>query len=149
MATKGKKRGPKARVFTPEEREKVKQLVALGTSHRVIGKLLMCEPRTIRSNFREEIDEALATINAQIGHGVVARALSGDNAASFFWLKTHGGPEWKEKAIIEHTGKDGGPIKLSVEARAAKIRQLLDIAAKRKAEELALTAPQGENVQPG
>ena len=140
-----KKTGRPARVFTDAERTHVTRLLALGTDQRVIAKMVNCDDNTLRKHFRDEIKESRAIVNAQIGCGVVARALKGDNAASFFWLKTHGGPEWRETARIEHTGKDGGPIKLSVEARAAKIRQLLDLAAKRKEEALMIT---GLNDQP-
>lgn len=43
-----------------------------------------------------------------------------DTTAAIFWLKNRRPEEWREKQLLEHTGKDGGPITTKVVIVPAK-----------------------------
>jgi hypothetical protein len=45
-----------------------------------------------------------------------------------FGLKNHAPEDFSDKTQHEHTGKDGGPIELSLEARQAATKAILDAA---------------------
>lgn len=52
-----------------------------------------------------------------VAQGLLQRARDGDTASAIFFLKTQAG--WRETNVLEHTGKDGGPIQHEDVARDA------------------------------
>jgi hypothetical protein len=41
---------------------------------------------------------------------IIKKTLPPDTGAAFIWLKNRRPAEWRDKQLIEYTGKDGGPI---------------------------------------
>lgn len=103
---------------TEEQRKLVKSLVGYGVKHEDIC-LLVTNPnngkpiddKTLRKHFRSEIDVGQVTANSLVAESLFRKAIgTGPSAitAAIFWLKCRAG--WKETQVVEHTGKDGGPI---------------------------------------
>ena len=98
-------------VPTAEQRKTVRAMAAFGIPQLEIGKVIGISDRTLRRAFRGELDKAAIEANAKVAEVCFRMATSGTvPAATFFWLKTRAG--WREVTRQEHTGGDGGPIKL-------------------------------------
>jgi hypothetical protein len=98
-------------VPTPEQRKMVRAMSAYGVPQIEICKVIGISDRTLRKAFRDELDRAAIEANAKVAEVCFRMATSGTvPAATFFWLKTRAG--WREVTRQEHTGSDGGPIKL-------------------------------------
>lgn len=69
-----------------------------------------------------------------IAQSLIAKARGGDTASMIFYLKTQGG--WRETAVVEHSGPEGGPILIS-DARA-RLVAFLDACAGRQRASAAL-----------
>lgn len=54
---------------------------------------------------------------------------------AIFLLKAHAPDKYRERAAMELTGKDGGPLQLDDATRSARVAQLLAIAQQRKGDE--------------
>ena len=76
------------------------------------------DEKTLRKYFAAEIAAGAPKIKAQVGNKIVATILGRDGglaneharaALMMFYARTRMG--WKDTSVIEHTGKDGGPIK--------------------------------------
>ena len=59
---------------------------------------------------------------AHVANGLLQKARSGDTTSSIFFLKTQAG--WRESAVIEHSGSQGGPIEVS--SPGERLRNYLD-----------------------
>lgn len=104
---------------TAENRATVQLHATVGTKHEMIASIIGIDDKTLRKHYRDELDQSKAKANASIGGALFNKAKAGDTAAMIFWMKTQAG--WKETAVVEHTGADGGPVlidatKLSAEA---------------------------------
>lgn len=97
-------------IVTDEHRQVVLRLRGVGVGVPTIALLLEVDEMTVRKYFPHEVEHGKELTKAIIGGGVAERAIGGDNAASFFYLKNHGGPEWKDTQRLEHSGPDGGPM---------------------------------------
>jgi hypothetical protein len=72
---------------TAEDRKRVKQLAAVGTSHENIARLIgIRSPKTLRLYFREELDRGVVEANAAIAGALFNKASNGDVPAQRFWL---------------------------------------------------------------
>lgn len=49
-----------------------------------------------------------------------------DTTAAIFWLKNRRPDLWRDVSRQEHTGKDGGPVEMTVEDKRALARAVLD-----------------------
>ena len=89
---------------TDAERQEVTTMTIGGLTQIQIAECLRdgIDVKTLRKHFREELDIAKAKAIANLGASCYKRAMAGDNASTFFYLKTQGG--WKEKSEIEHSG---------------------------------------------
>jgi hypothetical protein len=104
-----------------EQRTLVESLVAYGIPYLEICRLVI-NPRTKRpintetlmKHFRDELDVGATKANAKVAESLYTQALAGNMTAAIWWTKTRMG--WKETIRSEHTGADGGPIKVT-EAR--------------------------------
>lgn len=102
-----------AHVPTQELRQFVQVHVACGTTEEVLCKLLGLSGKTIRKHYREELDFGAALANAMVAGKLFQKAMSGDQASMFFWLKTRA--RWRESPTeLELKGADGGPVAISV-----------------------------------
>lgn len=105
-----KKRGPVRFVPTKEQRKDVEKYAAVGAPQMVIASILGIHVNTLPKHFRDELDNGLAKANAMVGGKLFTRAMEGDNACIFFWMKTRAG--WRDVSTHEHSGPGGGPIPL-------------------------------------
>ena len=89
---------------TTAERQEVTTMTIGGLTQAQIAECMRdgIDVKTLRKHFREELDIAKAKAIANLGASCYKRAMAGDNASTFFYLKTQGG--WKEKSEIEHSG---------------------------------------------
>ena len=98
-------------VPTPEQRKMVKTMAAFGIPQLDIASAVGISDRTLRKAFREELDRGVIDANLRVAETCFRMATSGTvPAATFFWLKARAG--WREVVRQEHTGGDGGPIRL-------------------------------------
>lgn len=73
---------------TPESREFVCQLVAMGLEEPQIAFCLKVTPLDLRRYYGEEMDHGSALVNAQVGKALLSNCLRGDTVAQKFWLQT-------------------------------------------------------------
>lgn len=102
---------PKARVLTEGELEQVEKLAGILTSEQLadflgIGRTTFYEIMVRQPEVSERYKRGRAHVIGGVGKNLVQKALSGDNAAMIFYLKTQAG--WKETQVIE-TEKDLTP----------------------------------------
>ncbi len=83
------------------------------------AKTLQCSERTIHRylDTYPELQKVRADSRRQITNlaeiKIVEKIRQGDNFALGMWLKTQAG--WSEKNTVEHTGLEGGPIKVEAD----------------------------------
>ena len=92
-------------------RDTAKRLSALGCPHEDIAIRLKISADTLVKYYKEELDEGRIDANAAIAGTLFNQAKKGNTAAAIFWLKTRA--RWKETQVNEHSGVDGGDIRLS------------------------------------
>jgi hypothetical protein len=73
---------------TPESRDFVAQLVAVGLEVPEISFCLKCTPHEVMQHYKDEITHGTAMINARVGVALFQRAMMGDVNAQKFWLQT-------------------------------------------------------------
>lgn len=106
MPHKGK---PKVFEATADQRKLVELYTALGNTQEQVALLLGVSIDTLQRHFRDELNTGALRANAMIGGKLFNKALAGDNASIFFWLKTRA--RWRESAQQhEHSGPGGLPI---------------------------------------
>ena len=78
----------------------------VGTPQLIIMQMLGIEcPKTLRKYYREELDIAKHSANADIGGALYHKAMEGDTSAQIFWMKTRAG--FSEKNALDVTSSDG------------------------------------------
>lgn len=83
-----------------------------GLTHERIAALIGIDPKTLRKHFRTELDVGAAKADAAVAKSLFENATKHNNvAAQIWWSKSRMG--WTDKLTIEHTGEDGGPIKVT------------------------------------
>jgi DNA-binding transcriptional ArsR family regulator len=101
-------RGGVAHVPTDRERLQVELMVAGGMTLDDIAMALGISRKTLSKHFAPEIEHGKAKVRGKLTSQVMALALGGDKPMLCFVLKTQFG--WKETAVQEHVGKEGGPL---------------------------------------
>jgi hypothetical protein len=96
---------------TKDSKEQVKRLSALGCPHEDIATRLKISADTLVKYYQDELDEGRIDANAVIAGTLFSQAKKGNTAAAIFWLKTRA--RWKETQVNEHSGVDGGEIRLA------------------------------------
>ena len=87
----------------------VRAMAGYGVPHDDIAVVVKCSPPTLRKRFRQELDVATIEANAKVAQTLYQQATTpGNIAATIFWLKARAG--WREKQVVEMTGKDGAAI---------------------------------------
>lgn len=100
---KGKKHEP-----TSELRRVVERGCIAGFTQEDIAKIVGISVDTLTLYYPEELNTAHLKVVSGISAKLAQKALGGDNACMFFYLKTRGG--WQEVQRHEHTGKDGSDL---------------------------------------
>src|ERR1700704_3492023 len=94
---------------TDNQRRMVRAHSGFGVPHDDIGRIVKCSPPTLRKRFRDELDLGNAEANAKVAQTLYQQATTpGNIAATIFWLKARAG--WREKQVVEVTGKDGAAV---------------------------------------
>jgi hypothetical protein len=57
----------------------------------------------------------------------VVKQMAPDVTAQIFWLKNRKSAEWRDKAELEHSGKDGGPIEVKEISLEEKLKLIESI----------------------
>ncbi len=98
-------------VPTDERRRVVRALSGLGLPQDDIATHLGIDPKTLRKHFRTELDLGAIEATAKVAQSLFRMATDGNNVgAAIFWMKARAG--WREVNRQEHTGPDGGPIRV-------------------------------------
>jgi hypothetical protein len=121
------KRGPRAWVPSKEERLLVEHYVSIGMTQDHIALVMQKSVDSLQRHCRHELDTGTLKANAVVGASLFERAsIRGDTTAQIFWMKTRAG--WKERAVVELTGEDGGAIitsEMTPKEAAEKYREKL------------------------
>ncbi len=106
---------------TQEQRQNVEAMVGFGIPQTDICLLIRnretgkpIDKTTLELHFADEIATGATKANAKVASSLFKDATECPDhrarvAASTFWLRMRSG--WKDTSVVEHTGKDGGPIK--------------------------------------
>jgi hypothetical protein len=76
-------------------RERVRHLAGVGVRQDDIAKIIGCAPKTLRKQFRDDLDRGVAEANAIVAGCLFAAAKGGSVPAQIFWVKTRA--HWCEK----------------------------------------------------
>lgn len=90
-------RGRPSHKPTPDNRKTVESLAGLGMTQPQISSIVGIHPETLRSHYREELDNGVTKANSNVAQNLYTIAMgSGREAvtACIFWLKTRAG--WSE-----------------------------------------------------
>ena len=86
-------------------------MAGYGVAESDIARVVGLDPKTLRKHYRDELDNGHVKANAKVAENLFRKATGeGREAvtAAIFWLKTRAG--WKETALHEVSGRNGGPI---------------------------------------
>ena len=95
----------------PVVRRQVEAMAGYGVAESDIARVAGIDPKTLRKHYRDELDNGHVKANAKVAENLFRKATGeGREAvtAAIFWLKTRAG--WKETALHEVSGRNGGPI---------------------------------------
>ena len=84
-----------------------------GCPQEVIGKVIGISVETLVKYYREELDTSAAKANSIVARNLLQKATGNGPTsvtAAIWWTKARMG--WSERT--EHTGADGGPLKIVV-----------------------------------
>ena len=85
---------------TEELERQVSLAVGFGLSHVQIGKLVDCDPKTLRKYFRRALESGKERLTMDIGSQLYKKAMNGDTISAIFLAKTKGG----FRETVEHEG---------------------------------------------
>jgi hypothetical protein len=107
-----------------EYKELVVRMAMLGLQNEVIAKAIGVSHQTLKNRLGDAMAMARQMANAAVADGIFRRAIAGDNASSFFWMKCQAG--WNERHSLEVTLNKGkgfvdGPKQLSREEWEAEM----------------------------
>lgn len=108
---RGGKGGKPAHQPTEGSRRDVEAYVSAGMTHEYIAKLLCVDADTLKKHYRHELANGREVANGRIAGKLYEKALSGDSACMFFWLKTRA--RWQEVQRHEHVGDKNAPMEIN------------------------------------
>lgn len=111
---------PRRKAWSPDSRERhlIKIGLAAGLTHQQLAAITGVSTATLHKRCPELLATGAHEVNAKVAAKLFQKCMKGDTIALLFWCKSRLG--WNEKQLIEHTGKDGGPIVYEqIEAEAA------------------------------
>lgn len=96
---------PGARQLSHEPNEITREVVrthaAVGTPQETVAYMLGITVPTLTKYYRDELAHGLAIANGMVGSVLWAKAMAGDPASVFFWMKTRAG--YRESQNHRHT----------------------------------------------
>ena len=101
------KRGAKPHVPTPEKRQMVIILVAVGLTVDEIALQLSMSKKTLHKYYSYELENGRTHIVARLGAKAIDRALKGSENMLKFCLANLGGELWNKATKLEHSGPGG------------------------------------------
>lgn len=126
---------------TPESREFVSALVAMGLEVGQIAFALKCSPHDVTFHYKQELEFGASLVNAKVGAALLQRALIGDVNAQKFWLQTRARWVPAEKEDPKDKEKSGRLL----EDRKEFMQDILDMVARNKVKEEQATVTQRAN----
>lgn len=88
-------------------------MTGYGIDQEQIGRVLQIDPKTLRANYRRELDIGATEANARVVESLYRNATKNENVtAQIWWTKARMG--WKDTSRIENTGADGQPFAIFV-----------------------------------
>jgi hypothetical protein len=114
----------------PELGDRIGLLVAIGTTHEHIARILGIGLDTLHKHYKDDLDLGASKAGAVVGGKIFEAAKKGEQWACTLWAARRMG--WKEKSETALTGADGEPLEMKVTADAT-LTGLLDEFAKLKA----------------
>jgi hypothetical protein len=125
--TSKRKRG-RPPIYRPEFTEQVTNYCLLGATNEELGRVFGVDDRTInrwlvtKSEFCQAVKDGREVADANVANSLYRKALNGDTAAAFIWLKNRRPDLWRDKKEVDSTQTVRGETKftyeLSPEARA-------------------------------
>lgn len=104
--------GRPAHAPTDYQRGMVEAMAAYGATQSDMAAIIGVDVKTLRKAYSTELQLGLVKANNAVAGRLYRKAVDQDNlAAQIFWLKARAG--WSEKSVVEHTGKDGQPIRVT------------------------------------
>jgi hypothetical protein len=96
---------------TEQERTQVAKMSGFGLPVEMVAALVRhgIAAGTLRRAFKQELERGRASAAAQIAETLFQKALGGDAASIFFYLKCRV-PGWREIQRTEVTAADGAPL---------------------------------------
>lgn len=91
--------------FSEEVAAKIEHLAALGMTQADMGFILGISDDTIQRYYSEAYGKGKAVAKAKVANKLFEKAMSGDSASIFFYLKTQAG--WRETQHVDNTSSDG------------------------------------------
>lgn len=104
--------------ITDDVLKKAEALASQGLTKKEIARVLGICYQTLNektkefSEFSEAIKNGRAKGVATISNALFNNAKGGNHIAQIFYLKNRSPKRWKDRRHHEHSGKDGGPIKM-------------------------------------
>ena len=108
------KPGRRPRIWTTEERDLVRLVVALGQTQKAVAGMLGISVREFQTAFSEELAAAKRTLDTAIGGALVRKALAGDSQLLRFYARSR--MKWNDRADAKPE-----PDQTSTEADAYKV----------------------------
>lgn len=91
--------------YSEDVAARVERLAALGMTQEDAGYILGCVRETIQRHYAEAWKRGKAKAKAAVATKLYEKAMSGDSASIFFFLKTQAG--WRETQHVDNTSSDG------------------------------------------
>ena len=111
--TEKKKNGRPSHKPTAEQRKLVTDLVLAGMPQKEIAEVLDIGHMTLKEHYKDELSKNKWKRLNGVAKNIYKWAMEENcRASAFFIMKTQGG--WREVSRMEHTGEDGGGIKVQV-----------------------------------
>lgn len=85
---------------TEDTMRQAEMLAQYGTPHEGIAVIIGIDDKTLRKYYREQLARGKAVAIHKMGKSLFDQGMSGNTAAAIFFLKTQGGPTWRERTSI-------------------------------------------------
>lgn len=122
MEKTAKHKAGRPTLYRPDYAEQARRLCLVGCTNEELAKAFDVSLRTVEQwiadidEFSRSVKDGRHSADSAVANSLYDKAISGDTTACIFWLKNRRSAQWRDRH--EHTGADGGPIKLDFPAPA-------------------------------